>query len=78
MPAKVCPFGFPAIRLVWNTVLVPLTAASLHQTRLPELYPSTPKRQVDKDTLDMLKAINLPNLPGVQLQQVRGASMKKT
>lgn len=28
--------------------------------------------QVDKDTLEMLKSINLGSLPGVQLQQASG------
>jgi hypothetical protein len=27
--------------------------------------------QVDRDTLDMLKAINMASLPGVTMQQVR-------
>ncbi|MEW5299367.1 MAG: hypothetical protein WDW38_004608 [Sanguina aurantia] len=36
---------------------------------------NTTSIEVDKDTLDMLKAINLPNLPGVQLQQVTGGGM---
>jgi hypothetical protein len=27
--------------------------------------------QVDRETMDMLKAMNMANLPGVSLQQVR-------
>lgn len=41
--------------------------------RLPSVvdqFPALPVEQVDRDTMDMLRSINMGNLPGVQLQAV--------
>lgn len=33
--------------------------------------------QVDRDTMDMLRAMNMANLPGLQLQQVGPSGVQK-